>query len=829
MPIKKIKIFLNSFIILTLIFYIFLQIFLNNNKVSKNTRNPHILKLVSQKVFPGKIQVRINDLDNNGDDEILIVSEQKMFARSASDQLYYYSNIQGTPNKILLLGKCKDILIRDIIHSRSGKEILTLETKNSSLFIEIFGYSGQFIRKQEIFNHLTSTRKIIFLGITDWDNDGTLDILIYIRKDYPSQKYFGVYAIPLDNSKSTKFHLKIPFKANITFFEENCQNREAPQRFFFIRPFWRASIKNARLLSFNKWGTLLWTADSLSGNSGFIHFADIFPRIPGKEIILTITGAIGKISENHMVVLNSRNGEPVYNSIFVDRLLNFYVYNDLSGKKLFVLTRNGYYYILGIHGNSLYTVKKEKIFPENWRRIKKVDFGNKGSFKYIILSTKRLLLLTQKFKPVAEFTGAIMHMFIYHIGKSAPPMIIVSTENGQVNFISYSINLYYYLIRGKYFILGILFLLISLRLFVINLKDENESSWESLIGKFFTEESKTATLVFDKSGKLIKYSSSAEKLLRNYFASFVGSHYHEFFKLNSKPLAKLLDDFFGGQVEHLSVSLPLEIENADMILQVELQWINHPNSQTDRIVLMMIQDVTELTRSHRLGAWIGMAQRIAHDIKTPLSTVNLTIQRLEMALEADNDPKITEYKKYIRNMEEEVSRIRRITNGFLKFVRLENLNKLPVNLNAIVQKVYFNARQRVPKEVEIELNLNHNIPEISGDEEQLVTLLENIIDNATHAIKDRGKITISTDVHQQWDEITQKFTSVVVVEIADTGEGMSEDILESIFQPFFTTRKEGVGLGLMISKEIVEAHRGKIKVQSKKGIGTNINLFFPAM
>ncbi len=829
MPLKKIKIFLNFLILLTLFFYILLIIFEKNSNSSRNARDTHVLREITRKIFPGKIQVRIDDLDNNGDDEILVVSQQKASTRSNSDQLLYYSNIQGTPNKILLLGKCKDIAIHDIFASRPGKEFLILETKNASLFLEMFGYSGQFIQKRVIFDHLASTRKIVLLGITDWDDDGQLDVLIYIRKDSPAQKHFGIYAVSLGAEGGIKFHLSIPFKANVSFYENACTKNGAIRRFFFIRPFSDSSVKNSKLLCFNNQGMPVWSVQSLPGISGFLHIADIFFEVPGKEIILTLTGGFGKIAENHLIVVDSRTGKFLQNSTFVDRLLNFIVYKGLEGKQIFLLTRNAYSYILKVRDNFLYTATKQKMISEYWREIKTVNIDMKGASEYLIVSTKRLLVLDSHFKPLADFPGAIKHLFVYQMSKKAPPILVISTERGQLIFISYLVNFYYYFIRSKYFLLGVFSLLVLFRLFVASLKQENESSWESLIGKFFTEESKIATFVFARSGKLMKYSPSSEKLIHNYFAPFVGVHYREFFKGNLKPLANLLDEFFSGQVEHSSISLPMAIENSDMTLQVDLQWINHPDSQTNKIALMMIQDVTELAHSHRLGAWISMAQRIAHDIKTPLSTVNLTAQRLEMALEGNNDANFMKYKTYIRNMEEEIDRIRRITNGFLKFVRLENQNKLPVNLNSIIQKIYFDAQQRVSRDVEIELNLNHQIPEISGDEEQLITLLENIIDNAAHAIKGRGRITIITDTREHWDEVAQKFFSMVVVEIADTGEGMSEEVLESIFQPFFTTRKEGVGLGLIIAKEIVESHKGKIAVQSKQKIGTNVTIYFPTI
>lgn len=826
---KKIKAFLNFFIFLTLFFYLLLVIFGKNANVGKDAGNAYVLKKTAQKNFPGKIQVRVADLDNDGDDEILVVSEPKFSRQGNGDQLLYYPNIQGTPHKISLLGRCRDVAVHDIFASRPGKEFLTLETKNSSLLLEIFGYSGQFIRKQMIFSHLVSAKKIAFLGITDWDDDGQMDVLIYIGKDLPTQKYFGIYVLSLGAENPIHYRLPIAFRANVSFYENACMKNGTVRRFFFIRPFFNSFAKHSELLCFDNQGKPLWSVKSLSGTRGFLHIADIFPEIPGKEIILTLTGGFGKITENHFIVIDSRTGNYLQNSTFVDRLLDFLVYNGLEGKQIFLLTRNGYAYILGVRDKLLRTVAKEKFIREYWREIKKVNIDMKGNPEYLVVSTMHLILLDHHFKPLTGFPGPNEHVFIYRSAKKAPPVIVTSTARGQLYFISYAVNFYYYYFRLKYFLLGILFLLISFRLFLISVKEKNQSNWESLIGRFFTEESKIATFVFAESGKLMKYSPSSEKLIRNYLGAFVGHHYHEFFRGNLKPLANALDEFFSGRVEHSNISLPMAIEGSDMTLQVDLQWINHPDSQTGKIVLIMIQDVTELTRSHRLSAWISMAQRIAHDIKTPLSTVNLTAQRLEMALEADNDPKLTKYKTYIRNMEEEIDRIRRITNGFLKFVRLENQNKLPVNLNSIVQKIYFEAQQRLPKDIEIELNLNHDIPEISGDEEQLITLLENIIDNSVHAINGRGRITIITDTREHWDLTAQKFVSMVVVEITDTGEGMSEDVLESIFQPFFTTRKEGVGLGLIIAKEIVESHKGKITVQSKPKIGTNVTAYFPAM
>ncbi|HDK36469.1 MAG TPA: hypothetical protein ENG82_06145, partial [Bacteroidetes bacterium] len=678
MPIKKIKLFLNSFILLILIFYLISVVLSDKLNLSGNVNDAHIFRTVFQKSFIGKIRVKVQDMNNDGYDEILVVKERGVLGKSKNDQLLYFSDIDSPPNIFILNGICRDFTVDDIYLRRPGKEIIILETSDSGLKAEIFGYAGQFIKRFKIFDKTSRISKTSILGILDWDNDGRLDLMMYIRKDFPDQVHYGIYAVSLgQNPGKVIWHRPIPYRSNINLYVDDLQGNGLKDRLFFIRPFWGDPIKNAELITYNHSGNLLWEKQ-LPGYRGFLKTFDMDPKIPGKEIVVSVSGALGAIAENYMMILQSQNGKLLKEQTFIDKLLAFAIYPTPKGPNCILFIRNGYYYILD---RRLNVVKKQKFYAGYWKEIRKIDINNREAKEFLIIGSREVLLVTNAFKRITSVPTVINHVFTYYMSGQSKPMLLMATDGGKLYFLSYTVNLNYYLTRGKFIFLGILVLLVLFRLFATNVKEKTNGEWESLIGKFFTEQSRFATLVFSKSGQLIKYNSSAEKLIHLNFASYTGEHYHKFLNGELKSFIELLDEFFSEKIGNKSVSLSIKISHIEMNLQVDLHWINHPESSSDKIILMILQDMTELTRTHRLSAWISMAQRIAHDIKTPLSTVNLTAQRLEMALDSNEKPRPNEYKSYIRTMEEEIDRIRKITNGFLKFVRLEKLDFMPVNAN----------------------------------------------------------------------------------------------------------------------------------------------------
>lgn len=244
--------------------------------------------------------------------------------------------------------------------------------------------------------------------------------------------------------------------------------------------------------------------------------------------------------------------------------------------------------------------------------------------------------------------------------------------------------------------------------------------------------------------------------------------------------------------------------------------------------LLIFDDISEQSLSNRAKAWATLAQRLAHQIKTPLSSVLLAVQRLQMEYQRDGLAKANIYDRYVEYVAEEVTRIRRITDGFLKIARLEAPAFAPVNLNQVIIAILDKYRPVIAQGVTLETDLAPDLPVVALDEQQIKMALDVLIENSLDAMDEGGRLTITTRLQQvlaaRGDNKIKEF---ILIECADTGRGIPAESMQKLFDPFYTTKSGGTGLGLPIAKKIIEDHQGSIDLSSKPGIGTVVSLRLP--
>jgi len=231
-----------------------------------------------------------------------------------------------------------------------------------------------------------------------------------------------------------------------------------------------------------------------------------------------------------------------------------------------------------------------------------------------------------------------------------------------------------------------------------------------------------------------------------------------------------------------------------------------------RVRIILLQDVTDFVQSKRAVAWASMAQKLAHEIKTPLSTVLLSAQQIESKIPSN---------KYTNNIKEQVQRLQIIIDDMLKFAHVEPPRLEPVDLNELVKDVLEVLKLQIGSAVKVNIHLADDQPELKGDSHQLSMAMQNCISNSLTAMQGKGILTVSTKYFGQSQNNKQSgkmFWSEI--EITDSGKGMSKEELDMLFQPFFTLSPKGTGLGMVIVWKIVNDHRGSIKVDSEVGKGT---------
>jgi len=224
-----------------------------------------------------------------------------------------------------------------------------------------------------------------------------------------------------------------------------------------------------------------------------------------------------------------------------------------------------------------------------------------------------------------------------------------------------------------------------------------------------------------------------------------------------------------------------------------------------------------LREAERLSAVGKLASGIAHEIRNPLNFMNLSIDHIRSRLGSGRPDGTAEALALMSNIKAEIHRLNTMIENFLTVGKPLTLNKSEVDLGALIHDVVGLARQKaVEQGIAIEVVVG-SLPHVQADPMQVKTCLMNVVLNAIQAMPAGGRLRITTGAGSGTIDIT----------ISDTGLGIGEDDLNRIFNPYFTTKKLGIGLGLAITKKIVEEHRGRITVRSRPNEGTDVVISLP--
>ncbi len=225
-----------------------------------------------------------------------------------------------------------------------------------------------------------------------------------------------------------------------------------------------------------------------------------------------------------------------------------------------------------------------------------------------------------------------------------------------------------------------------------------------------------------------------------------------------------------------------------------------------------------LEQAEKMALVGKLAAGVAHSIRNPFTSVKMRLFSLNRGLDLNEDQ-----KEDFEVISEEIGRIDNIVQNFLEFARPPKLRMQSCHVDDVIANVLQLLRHRLHAyNIEVNEANQGDLPLIYADPEQLKEVLINLIINACEAIGDNGLIDISRE--QQRDET---FGQVMVIRIQDNGPGVPEELQDKIFQPFFTTKEEGTGLGLSMVSRIVEGHKGVLRFSSKQGSGTTFEIVLP--
>jgi len=240
-------------------------------------------------------------------------------------------------------------------------------------------------------------------------------------------------------------------------------------------------------------------------------------------------------------------------------------------------------------------------------------------------------------------------------------------------------------------------------------------------------------------------------------------------------------------------------------------------------VVCFFEDVTQIVRAERVETWREVARRIAHEIKNPLTPIQLAAQRLHRRFA----PQITEnsevFAECVQSIAQEVEAIKKLVNEFATFARLPVADHLPQNLNTMVQEVIVLFAE-AHKDLDFIFTPDQTLPLLELDREGMKRVLRNLLDNAVAACRlvgngAPGRIEVSTRYLRS--------LGIARLEVADTGCGIPPEVKDRLFEPYFSTKKEGTGLGLAIVATIVADHQAFIRVRDNEPWGSRFIIELP--
>jgi len=240
---------------------------------------------------------------------------------------------------------------------------------------------------------------------------------------------------------------------------------------------------------------------------------------------------------------------------------------------------------------------------------------------------------------------------------------------------------------------------------------------------------------------------------------------------------------------------------------------------------IILRDITESRRSEqqtieseRLNALTLLAAGVAHEIGNPLNSLNIHLQLIGREARKLDGAKRAEFQESVEVARAEVNRLDSIISQFLRAIRPTRPQLKPENINSIVEgAVRFFAPEIKDRDIVVEQELRSDLPLLELDRDQMKQAFYNVIKNSFEAMKSRGILRIRTDMDD----------SHVIVRFTDSGGGMAPENLSRVFEPYFTTKTSGTGLGLLIVRRIVREHGGELSIESSEGKGLTVTIRLP--
>ncbi len=331
-------------------------------------------------------------------------------------------------------------------------------------------------------------------------------------------------------------------------------------------------------------------------------------------------------------------------------------------------------------------------------------------------------------------------------------------------------------------------------------------------------------IALDRDAVIRSINPSAERLLSVGRGEGIGGKLHEV--LEGEALATISDlmrRLSGGPYQTLRRQAQVSTGGELRTLNWTASRLHDADGEATGFVVVL-DDVSEILKAQRMAAWRDVARRMAHEIKNPLTPIQLSAQRLRRRLlgRVDNEEARQLLDDSTSAIEREVDALKDLLSEFSNFARLPATDPTPRDLNALVTEVL--DLYRASTSIDLHVELDPEVPTLDLDGEQIKRVVLNLLDNAIVAVGAAGPGPREVRVETRY----QREVASVALEVADTGVGVPEGDRARLFEPYFSTKRQGSGLGLAIVSRIVSDHSGYVRVRENRPRGTRFIVELPA-
>jgi two-component system nitrogen regulation sensor histidine kinase NtrY len=315
----------------------------------------------------------------------------------------------------------------------------------------------------------------------------------------------------------------------------------------------------------------------------------------------------------------------------------------------------------------------------------------------------------------------------------------------------------------------------------------------------------TGVVSMDLAGRVNTFNRAAERMFGVKAEDILERPYT---RVLTQEHAAIIDGILGELKEEgvgrIRREIPVAVQGTPLILFITVSVMEDALGKNIGTVFV-IEDMTILVNAQRKAAWSEAAKRIAHEIKNPLTPIQLSAERIRRRLDGrlgEADDRVL--REGTDAIVREVGAMRHLVDEFSQFARLPVLKPIAGDINKAVQEAVALFKVVGEQGGSVEVSLAAGLPSVSFDDEQMRRVIINLLDNAIRAIADRGEegiVRVSTSIMEE---------GMVAVSVSDNGSGIPTDLLDRIFDPYFSSREDGTGLGLAIAQRIVEEHGGKL-------------------